>query len=62
MNKLFLFVLTLLVPFMLNAAVRYSPFIDQQIALTLKMDDANLTQKEIYKLVQKQEHFYHRLF
>ncbi len=58
MNKLFLFVLTLLVPFMLNAAVRYSPFIDQQIALTLKMDDANLTQKEIYKLVQKQEHMY----
>ncbi|WP_297431471.1 mechanosensitive ion channel family protein [Sulfurimonas sp.] len=58
MNKLFLFVLTLLVPFMLNAAVRYDPFIDQQIALTLKMDDANLTQKEIYKLVQKQEHMY----
>ena len=58
MKKVFLFVLTLLVPFMLNAAVRYSPFIDQQIALTLKMDDANLTQKEIYKLVQKQEHMY----
>ena len=43
---------------MLNAAVKYSPFIDQQIALTFKMNDSNLTQKEIYKLVQKQEHMY----
>jgi len=58
MSKVLLFVLTLLVPFMLNAAVRYSPFIDEQIALTLKIDDANLTQKEIYNLVQKQEHMY----
>ena len=58
MNKVLLFVLTLFVPFMLNAAVRYDPFIDQQITLTLKMDDANLTQKEIYKLVKKQEYMY----
>ncbi len=58
MNKTLLFVLTLFIPFMLNAAVKYSPFIDQQIALTFKMNDSNLTQKEIYKLVQKQEHMY----
>jgi len=43
---------------MLSAKVIYSPFIDQQIALTEKMNDANLTQEEIYKLVKKQERMY----
>ena len=43
---------------MLSAKVIYSPFIDQQIALTEKMSDANLTQEEIYKLVAKQERMY----
>jgi len=45
---------------MLNAAAafKYSPFIDEQIALTIKMNDANLTQKEIVSLVKEQESMY----
>ena len=46
------------IPFILNAEVKYSSFIDQQIALTFKMNDANLTQKDIYNLVQTQEYMY----
>jgi len=48
----------LFIPFILSARVTFSPFIDQQIALTEKMNDANLTQEEIYKLVKKQERMY----
>ena len=53
---LFLFVLSLSA----NTHVKYSAFIDTQLALTLKMTDANLTQGEVSKLVEEQEKFYNK--
>ena len=53
---LFLFVLSLSA----NTHVKYSEFIDTQLALTLKMTDANLTQGEVSKLVEEQEKFYNK--
>jgi len=55
----FLFVLVA-VFLSLSAAtpVKYSPFIDEQLAVTLQMDDANLTQEEMAQLVKKQEKLY----
>ena len=55
----FLFVLVV-VFLSLSAAppVKYSPFIDEQLAITLQMDDANLTQEEMAQLVKKQEKLY----
>ena len=42
----------------LNAKVKYSEFIDKQIVLEKKMNDANLTQEEIKTLVQEQDRIY----
>ncbi len=58
MIKTFLFFLVLFTSIVLNANVKYTPFLDKQIELTEKMNDANLTQKEIYKLVKEQEDLY----
>jgi MscS family membrane protein len=58
MIKTFLFFLLLFTSIALNADVKYTPFLDKQIELTEKMNDANLTQKEIYQLVQEQESLY----
>ena len=58
MIKTFLFFLVLFTSIALNADVKYTPFLDKQIELTEKMNDANLTQKEIYKLVKEQEDLY----
>ena len=38
-----------------DAGVKYSPFIDSQLKIVYKMNDANITQKEIKSLVQEQE-------
>lgn len=60
-QKLLFLLLVFTVPLLLNAAqqpVKFSPFIDKQVELTLKMDDANLTQKQILKLVKEQELMY----
>ncbi|SFV69951.1 Small-conductance mechanosensitive channel [hydrothermal vent metagenome] len=43
-----------------NAKVKYSEFIDTQLQLTMKMSDANLTQEEIAKLVEKQDRLYEK--
>jgi len=43
-----------------NAKVKYSEFIDSQLQLTLKMSDANLTQEELSKLVEKQDALYEK--
>ena len=40
--------------------VKYSEFIDTQLALTLKMADANLTQEEVSELVEEQETLYEK--
>jgi len=42
----------------LNAKVKYSEFIDKQIVLEKKMNDANLTQEEIKTLVEEQDRIY----
>jgi len=42
----------------LSAKVKYSDFIDTQLQLVYSMNDANLTQHQIQKLVQKQEYMY----
>jgi MscS family membrane protein len=39
---------------------KYSPFIDKQLELTLRMNDANLTQEEISKLVEEQDILYEK--
>jgi MscS family membrane protein len=41
-----------------QAGVKYSPFIDKQLELTLQMNDANLTQEKVADLVNKQEMLY----
>ena len=53
---LFLLVVTLSA----EANVKYSEFIDKQIQLTYKMNDANLSQEDATRLVQEQEELYER--
>ena len=53
---LFLFVFSLSA----STHVKYSEFIDTQLALTLKMADANLTQEEVSELVKEQEILYEK--
>ena len=40
--------------------VKYSPFIDSQLKIVYKMNDANITQSEIKKLVEEQEISYEK--
>jgi MscS family membrane protein len=55
----FIFVtLFLLLTLSAEANVKYSQFIDQQIALTYEMNDANLSQQKASELVKKQESMY----
>ncbi len=44
-----------LVSFVFCDSIKYSPFIDAQLQMVYKMNDANITQSEIKKLVAKQE-------
>ncbi|MEN4053573.1 MULTISPECIES: mechanosensitive ion channel family protein [Sulfurimonas] len=55
---LFLVVLTLTA----HAGVKYSEFIDSQIQLVYKMNDANISQEEASKLVKEQEDMYEDAF
>ncbi|WP_457744044.1 mechanosensitive ion channel family protein, partial [Sulfurimonas sp.] len=58
MSKKFLFLFLLFTAFTLNAAVKYSPFIDKQLELVQEMDDANLTQKKVLSIVSLQKKMY----
>jgi len=63
MKKFFFLLFIFCVPLLLNAATtsyKFSPFLDKQIELTKEMDDGNLTQDDIYKLVKKQERIYEK--
>ena len=46
---------------MLQASASYSPWLDKQLALTLKMHDDNTTQETILEIVKKQEFLYTQL-
>jgi MscS family membrane protein len=46
---------------MLQANTSYSHWLDEQLALTLKMHDDNITQETILKIVKKQEFLYTQL-
>lgn len=45
----------------LQASVSYSPWLDRQLVLTLKMQDDNITQETILKIAKKQELLYTQL-
>ena len=48
-----------LLPFFLFAkTVHYGPFIDKQIELTLKLEDPNITDKEIEKILEEKERLF----
>ncbi len=51
---LFLIVFTLTA----HASVKYSEFIDNQIQLLYKMNDANISQEEASELLKEQENMY----
>ena len=56
---LFRLLLLLLLPLMLQAkSVYYGSFIDQQIKLTLKLNDPNLDEKEIEKILDQKEQMF----
>jgi MscS family membrane protein len=57
MRKIF-FLLFFVFVFVGHAEVKYSEFIDSQIQLTYKMNDANITQEEASELVKEQENMY----
>jgi len=44
----------------LNAAVKYSPFLDKQIELNLQLNENNLSQERIRELIEKQENLYEK--
>ncbi len=61
--KYFLLIVFLGFSLFANTNVKYSKFIDEQLSLTLKLSDANLTQEEVSSIVKKQENLYeHELY
>jgi MscS family membrane protein len=50
--------LALFLPVFVFAKGHFSPFIEQQLELIYQMDDVNMTQEKIMKIVQKQERMY----
>jgi MscS family membrane protein len=59
-KKLFLFFLFLSSLVFGDNGFKYSPFVDSQLKIVYKMNDANITQDEIKELVKKQEIAYER--
>ena len=58
MKKKLLFFIVFFLALNLNAAVKYSPFLDKQIKLAYALDENNLTQENIHTLINKQEILY----
>lgn len=56
--KYFLLIVFFCFSLFANTNVKYSKFIDEQLALTLKLSDANLTQEEVSLIVKKQKSLY----
>ena len=60
MSKKFLFLFLLFTAFTLNAAVKYSSFIDKQLELVQEMDDSNLTKEKVFSIVAMQKEMYEK--
>jgi len=60
MPKKFLFLFLLFTAFTLNAAVKYSSFIDKQLQLVQEMDDTNLTKEKVFSIVSMQKEMYEK--
>ena len=56
--RIFFIFLLLLFTSVVSADVKYSPFLDKQIAIAYELDDANLSQPKAMKLVKEQERLY----
>ncbi len=53
------FLLVVVIPFFVYAkTVHYGPFIDKQIELTLKLNDANISDEEIEKILEEKERLF----
>jgi MscS family membrane protein len=57
-KRLFLIFILLLAALNLNAAVKYSPFLDKQIELNFALNENNISQDKIHELILKQESLY----
>ncbi|MBT5934264.1 mechanosensitive ion channel family protein [Sulfurimonas sp.] len=58
-TKHFLCILVIFSTVFLHAEVKYSEFIDSQILIAESMNDLNTSEKELTKLVEKQEEIFH---
>jgi len=58
-QKLLLLVVLFFIPYSISAdEAKFTPFIDQQIALIKKLNDSNLSQDEVHAIVELQDRLY----